>query len=261
MPTLNRPWRAFFIRWCCCRPRCSGDCRAGDERGARTRARTHRAARQSQGRTFIGWSRRCSGFIPRSGGSAGRCSKNASAPATSACSRIGHDGGEYAAGILAVCRHCRAGASYRPRPLPAISRGAFATSSAMRGLPSLGAIKAISLLVATIGVTAAPLFAGAVRRHAHRQELLTINSRALGSAEFSIEPAVAASPRRSKCRRPQRSRDPQHHAARPHRARLRRGTLEVVAARLARFAALRLRAVTAGPVSDPITRSASAAGA
>ena len=24
MPTSNRPWRAFSIRWCCCRPRCSG---------------------------------------------------------------------------------------------------------------------------------------------------------------------------------------------------------------------------------------------
>ena len=24
MRTSNRPWRAFFIRWCCCRPRCSG---------------------------------------------------------------------------------------------------------------------------------------------------------------------------------------------------------------------------------------------
>ena len=45
----------------------------------------------------------------------------------------GHDGGEYAAGILAVCRHCRAqrGGGLRRQP-PAISRGACDTSWAMR---------------------------------------------------------------------------------------------------------------------------------
>ncbi len=102
----------------------------------------------------------------------------------------GHDGGEYASGILAVCRHCSAGAATT----------ATATSGNLTqrvryilgdGRPAaLGAVKALSLMIATIAATTVPMFAGAVDGTAHRLELLAVNSRALGTAEFSIAPAA-----------------------------------------------------------------------
>ena len=99
----------------------------------------------------------------------------------------GHDGGEYASGILAVCRHCSAGAAVT----------ATATSGNLTrrvryilgdGRPAaLGAVKALSLLMAMIAATTVPMFAGAVDGTAHRLELLAMNSRALRSADFSVE--------------------------------------------------------------------------
>jgi len=49
------------------------------------------------------------------------------------------------------------------------------------------------LFVATIAITAAPLFAGAVVEGAHRQQLFFVNSRALSSADLSIGPAMSGS--------------------------------------------------------------------
>ena len=103
---------------------------------------------------------------------------------------VGHDGGDYASGILAVCRHCSAG----------VAGTATATSGNLTqrvryilgdGRPAaLGAVKALSLMVATIAATTVPMFAGAVDGTAHRLELLAVNSRALGSAEFFVSPAA-----------------------------------------------------------------------
>lgn len=103
----------------------------------------------------------------------------------------GHDGAEYAAGILAVCRHCRAGAfvSAAATSGDLTRRVRFILGNARPA--SLSAIKALSLMLATVASTAAPLFAGAVVEGAHRQELLIVNSRALGAAEFSISPAAS----------------------------------------------------------------------
>ena len=110
----------------------------------------------------------------------------------------GHDGAEYAAGILEVCRHCRAGAfvSAAATSGDLTRRVRYILGNARPR--SLGIIKALALLFATVGITAAPLFAGAVVEGAHRQELFAVNLRALGSAEFSIGPAMsgAASPQR-----------------------------------------------------------------
>jgi bla regulator protein BlaR1 len=104
----------------------------------------------------------------------------------------GHDGGEYASGILAVCRHCSAGAAGT----------AAATSGNLTqrvryilgdGRPAaLGAVKALSLMIATITATTVPMFAGAVDGTAHRLELLAMNSRALGTAEIFISPAAGS---------------------------------------------------------------------
>jgi beta-lactamase regulating signal transducer with metallopeptidase domain len=98
----------------------------------------------------------------------------------------GHDGGDYASGILAVCRHCSTGAAglaaatsgdltRRVRYILGDSRPA-----------ALGVGKALFLLFATIAAAAVPMFAGAVDGTAHRLELLAMNSRALASAEFSV---------------------------------------------------------------------------
>jgi len=101
----------------------------------------------------------------------------------------GHDGGEYASGILAVCRHCRASAA----PTAAATSGDL--TQRVRYIlgdcrpAALGAVKALSLLIATIAAATVPMFAGAVDGTAHRLELLATNSRALGSAEYFITPA------------------------------------------------------------------------
>jgi len=102
----------------------------------------------------------------------------------------GHDGGEYASGILTVCRHCSAGA--------AVTATATSGNLTQRvryilgdGRPAaLGAVKAFSLMIAMITAATIPMYAGAVDGTAHRLELLAVNSRALGSAEFFISPAI-----------------------------------------------------------------------
>jgi len=102
----------------------------------------------------------------------------------------GHDGGEYASGILAVCRHCSAGAA-----VTATATSGNLTQRVRYILgdyrpAGLGAVKALSLLIATIAATTVPMFAGAVDGTAHRLELLAVNSRALGTAEFFVAPAT-----------------------------------------------------------------------
>jgi bla regulator protein BlaR1 len=104
----------------------------------------------------------------------------------------GHDGGEYASGILAVCRHCRASSA----------QSAAATSGDLtrrvryilgNARPTaVGAVKALTLLLATLAAATVPMFAGAVDTTVRRHELLAINSRVLGTADFSV--ALASRP-------------------------------------------------------------------
>jgi beta-lactamase regulating signal transducer with metallopeptidase domain len=103
----------------------------------------------------------------------------------------GYDGADYASGILAVCRHCRAGSAFSSAATSGdlTQRVRYILGTARPA--SLGVIKALSLIVATIGVATAPLFAGATHDAARRYELLTINSRTLWSAEIFIEPAAS----------------------------------------------------------------------
>jgi beta-lactamase regulating signal transducer with metallopeptidase domain len=105
----------------------------------------------------------------------------------------GHDGADYAAGILEVCRHCRAGAfvSAAATSGDLTRRVRYILGNARPA--SVGALKATSLLIATIAITAAPLFAGAVVEGVRRQELFVVNSRALSSADLSIGPATNGS--------------------------------------------------------------------
>jgi len=105
----------------------------------------------------------------------------------------GHDGGEYASGILAVCRHC--------------SADSMATATATAGNltqrvryilgdgrpAALGVVKAFLLMSAMAAATALPMIAGAVDGTAHRLELLATNSRVLGTADYFITPVTAKS--------------------------------------------------------------------
>jgi uncharacterized protein (TIGR03435 family) len=52
-------------------------------------------------------------------------------------------------------------------------------------------VKALLLFVATIVATTLPMIAGAVDGTAHRLELLALNSRVLGTADFFVSPATA----------------------------------------------------------------------
>ena len=105
-PTSSLRWRAYFIRWCCCRPRCSGDSNPATRGGTGARTRTHRAARQSQGARCIGWSRRCSGSTRWCGSSARGCAKSANMPATRRCWHADTIRRTTPRASSTVCRHC-----------------------------------------------------------------------------------------------------------------------------------------------------------
>jgi beta-lactamase regulating signal transducer with metallopeptidase domain len=102
----------------------------------------------------------------------------------------GHDRGDYAAGILAVCRHCRAGASVTAAATSGdVTRRVRYILGTARPA-TVGALKTLSLLIATVVVATAPLFAGATQDAARRHALLTSNLRTLGSADIFVEPAA-----------------------------------------------------------------------
>jgi len=105
----------------------------------------------------------------------------------------GHDGGEDASGILAVCRHCHASAAGSAAATAGdlTRRVRYILGNARPA--ALGAVKAGSLLVATIVAAMLPMFAGAVDGTTHRLQLLAINSRALGAADYFVQ-TVAGTP-------------------------------------------------------------------
>jgi beta-lactamase regulating signal transducer with metallopeptidase domain len=101
----------------------------------------------------------------------------------------GHDGAEYAGGILEVCRHCRGSISFSAAATGGslTRRVRYILGSARPATPGVG--KVMSLLVMTLCVATVPLFAGAVTEGARKQQLFAVHSRILGSAEISVSPA------------------------------------------------------------------------
>jgi beta-lactamase regulating signal transducer with metallopeptidase domain len=98
----------------------------------------------------------------------------------------GHDGGDYASGILAVCRHCSAStANLATATSGDLTRRVRYILGDHRPA-ALGAAKALSLLFAIIAAAGVPFFAGAVDGTAHRLALLDSNSRTLAAADFSV---------------------------------------------------------------------------
>ncbi|HET9475503.1 MAG TPA: M56 family metallopeptidase, partial [Steroidobacteraceae bacterium] len=105
----------------------------------------------------------------------------------------GHDPGEYAAGILAVCRHCAA--VHSTHAVAALAgdltlRIRHILSGAVPS--SLGFIKAFVLSIGTLLFAAAPLLAGAIDDAAQRRGLAQANARALWDADFVVTPAGGA---------------------------------------------------------------------
>jgi bla regulator protein BlaR1 len=105
----------------------------------------------------------------------------------------GHDPAEYAAGILAVCRHCAAA-------LPRQSMGSLAGDLVQRvrhilsaDTPSsLGFTKAFMLTTCTAVLTLGPMAAGALDQAAHRRAVADSNARILRDARVLLNPSVAA---------------------------------------------------------------------
>ena len=99
----------------------------------------------------------------------------------------GHDPGEYAAGILAVCRHCAAVHSQY-----AVAALAGDLTQRIRDIlkgaapASLGFIRAFVLSVSTLMIAAGPLVAGALDDAARRRELAETNARLLRDADIAL---------------------------------------------------------------------------
>ena len=132
---------------------------------------------------------RCSGFIRWCGSSAGKQLEERERACDEAVLARGHDPGEYAAGILAVCRHCAAVHSSH-----AVAALAGDLTQRIRHIlsgaapVSLGFIKAFVLSIGTLLLAAAPLFAGAVDDAAQRRAIAQANARALWDADFVVTP-------------------------------------------------------------------------
>lgn len=104
----------------------------------------------------------------------------------------GHDPGEYAGGILAVCRHCITAR----RPFVAAALAGDVTARVrhiLRSRPpaTLGSIQALALVTCSMAVAAIPFAAGAMDAGARRHEALTLNLRALRDASIDVRPAAA----------------------------------------------------------------------
>jgi beta-lactamase regulating signal transducer with metallopeptidase domain len=101
----------------------------------------------------------------------------------------GHDPGEYAAGILAVCRHC-AGA-HRRHAVAAIAGDLTTRIRHILGSPppmALGFTKAFMLSTCTLAIATIPFAAGAMDDALHRHRLLADNTRALWEADVEVRP-------------------------------------------------------------------------
>jgi bla regulator protein BlaR1 len=106
----------------------------------------------------------------------------------------GHEGAVYAAGILAVCRHC----IDRPRVAFSVSALSGNLSGRIRNIlagahpAAVGLAKANALLLGALACAGIPLITGAADGTLRRQELLNINSRTLTAAQFQFETASGA---------------------------------------------------------------------
>jgi hypothetical protein len=105
--------------------------------------------------------------------------------------RSGHEPGDYAEGILAVCRHCRC-----PPARGAASALSGNLSRRIRGIVSEsrpaapGFFKTAVLVVCALSIAGAPLLAGAFEGDVRRSELLARHMQAFRSARIILAPTA-----------------------------------------------------------------------
>jgi beta-lactamase regulating signal transducer with metallopeptidase domain len=101
----------------------------------------------------------------------------------------GHDPGEYAAGILAVCRHCAT--AHRRHAVAAIAGNLTHRIRHILGSPpplALGFTKAFLLSACMLAVGTIPFAAGAMDDALHRHRVLADNTRVLWEADVEVRP-------------------------------------------------------------------------
>jgi beta-lactamase regulating signal transducer with metallopeptidase domain len=105
----------------------------------------------------------------------------------------GHDAGEYAAGILDVCRHCAA-----VRPLQSVSALAgnlprrVATILDGRPPESLGFLKSFLLSIAAFLLAVVPLFAGTIDEATRHRQKVDHDMRVLMNADVVVQPLAGS---------------------------------------------------------------------
>jgi beta-lactamase regulating signal transducer with metallopeptidase domain len=104
----------------------------------------------------------------------------------------GHDAGDYAGGILAVCRHCSG--AHRPQTVAALDGDLTARiRHILRDRPpaALGFFKALTLTMCSASAMALPFAVGALDESARRLQALNANVVLLRDARVEVGPAVA----------------------------------------------------------------------
>jgi beta-lactamase regulating signal transducer with metallopeptidase domain len=109
----------------------------------------------------------------------------------------GHDPGEYAAGILAVCRHCRGSRLAGTQTGQAMSALSGDLTSRIRNIlhaappAAIGIIKSVGLTACVAFALSVPLFAGVVDGGVHRREVIIRNARLLDDAVVHVSASTA----------------------------------------------------------------------
>jgi bla regulator protein blaR1 len=108
----------------------------------------------------------------------------------------GHDPGEYAAGILAVCRHCCGSrhAGMQGHAMSALSGDLTARiRDILNAAPpaAIGIVKSLGLTASVAIALSAPLFAGVVDGGVHRRQVVIHNARLLDDAVIHLSPSHA----------------------------------------------------------------------
>jgi bla regulator protein BlaR1 len=109
----------------------------------------------------------------------------------------GHDPGEYAAGILAVCRHCCGSQHAGMQPGHTMSALSGDLTARIRNIlnaappAAIGIVKSIGLTASVAFSLSVPLFAGVVDGDVHRREVIIHNARLLDDAVIYVSASNA----------------------------------------------------------------------
>ena len=108
----------------------------------------------------------------------------------------GHDPADYAAAILAVCRHCCESARHAQAPSALDGDLTTRIRLILRAAPpaSVGFVKSLGLALCLMTAATVPLFAGALDGNVHRRALIAHNMRMLDDAIITVAPSPISAP-------------------------------------------------------------------